>query len=134
MPAIPGAVDAAVKLHQAGYELACVSAMNFQFQSARLKNMQNLGFSIERIIATDNYHDQVNPKAAVLHALKPVAFVDDYLPYLFGISAGIHKALIMREPNGSPNIGPLLASAHSQHDDLAEFANWWIDRDEKQKK
>ncbi|MEB0033160.1 HAD family hydrolase [Undibacterium sp. RTI2.1] len=131
VPAVPGAVDAALKLHEVGYELVCVTALDSQFESARLKNLQNLGFPIERVVATNNDRDQVSPKAAVLYSLKPVAFVDDYLPYLFGITAGIHKALILREPNGSPNIGPLLAAAHSQHDDLTDFVSWWIGQNEK---
>lgn len=131
VPAIFGAVDAAKKLHHAGYELVCVSALDFQFRPARLKNLQDLGFPIERVFATDHSHGKVSPKAEALHALKPVAFVDDYLPYFSGISTAIHTALILREPNGSPNVGPQLANADSQHDHLAGFANWWIERDEK---
>ena len=131
IPAIPGAKEAALKLQHDGYELVCVSALDFQFEKARLKNLQNLGFPIERVIATDNSPGKVSPKAEALHALNPVAFVDDYLPYFFGLSANIHTALILREPNGSPNTGPELLKTHSQHCDLADFAHWWSGRVEK---
>lgn len=72
VPAIPGAVDAALKLHQAGYELVCVSALDSQFQSARLQNLRDLGFPIERVIATPNSPGQASPKAEALrHTQKP---------------------------------------------------------------
>jgi phosphoglycolate phosphatase-like HAD superfamily hydrolase len=134
VPAIPGALDASLKLHRAGYELVCVSALDSQFESARLQNLRKLGFPIERVIATANSIGPTSPKAKVLDALKPVAFIDDYLPYLFGISPSIHTALILREPNGSPNVGPQLINARSQHDDLANFANWWLKSDENSEK
>lgn len=128
VPAIAGAVEACLKLHHAGYELVCVSAIEEQFQAARLHNLQTLGFPVLRVIATTNSADQISPKAEALHALKPVAFVDDYLPYLRGVSSKIHSALILREPNGSPNVGSELTNAHSQHTDLADFAIWWLEK------
>lgn len=67
-----------------------------------------------------------SPKAAALRELRPVAFVD-YLPYLRGIPEDIHVALVLREPNGSPNQGDELARVDSQHANLADFARWWLD-------
>jgi hypothetical protein len=32
---------------------------------------------------------------------------DDFLSYLRGIPDNIHAALILREPNGSPNVGAI---------------------------
>lgn len=130
LPAIPGAVDACHALSAAGYELVCVSAIDAQYQAARLKNLRDCGFPIERVVATENNTRGISPKAAALHALQPVAFVDDFLPFLRGIPTHIHAALILRQPNGSPNTGDDLALAHSQHADLASFANWWL-RQEK---
>lgn len=127
IPPMAGALDACHALAAAGYELVCVSAIEVHFQAARLQNLRDGGFPIERVIATSTSTAAVSPKAAALHALKPVAFVDDFLPYLRGIPGDVHAALILREPNGSPNTGDDLAWAHSQHADLAGFAAWWLD-------
>lgn len=128
IPAIPGAVDACHALVAAGYELACVSAIEAQFQAARLQNLRDCGFPIARVLATDNTGVDASPKAEALRELKPVAFVDDFLPYLRGIQANIHAALVLREPNGSPNVGDDLVWAHSRHADLTEFTRWWLTR------
>ncbi|MBC3879701.1 HAD family hydrolase [Undibacterium sp. FT79W] len=126
IPAINGAVDACLRLHDAGYELVCVSAIEAQFQAARLQNLRDCGFPIQRVIATASTGTHTSPKAAALQELHPIAFVDDYLPYLRGIPSHIHSALVLREPNGSPNIGEDQAVVHSRHADLAEFATWWL--------
>lgn len=128
IPAIAGAVDACHALVAAGYELVCVSAIEAPFQAARLSNLRDAGFPIERVIATDHAGIDASPKAAALHELRPVAFVDDYLPYLRGIPAGIHAALVLREPYGSPNAGDDLVWAHSRHANLTDFTNWWLSR------
>lgn len=128
IPAITGAVDACCDLAAAGYELVCVSAIDAQFETARLQNLRSCGFPIERVLATENSANGVSPKVAALKLLKPVAFVDDFLPYLQGIPKDIHAALVLREPNGSPNAGDGIAWSHSQHADLAAFAAWWLSR------
>ncbi|OWW21148.1 HAD family hydrolase [Noviherbaspirillum denitrificans] len=128
IPAVAGAVEACHELNEAGYELVCVSAIEPQFESARLQNLRDCGFPIARVFATSNSTAAVSPKAEALRNIKPVAFVDDFLPYLRGIPAEIHAALVLREPNGSPNIGDDLVLAHSQHRDLRAFANWWLAR------
>lgn len=130
IPPISGAIDACQTLVDAGYELVCVTAIESHFQASRLKNLRDHGFPIERVIPTVHRDDLVSPKAAALRALNPVAFVDDYLPYLRGIPSSIHAALIMREPNGSPNSGNDLALAHSRHVDLENFAAWWLAHEE----
>jgi phosphoglycolate phosphatase-like HAD superfamily hydrolase len=128
IPAIPGAVEACCNLVMAGYELVCVSAIEAHFQEARLQNLRQCGFPIDRVIATPNTAGDGSPKAVALRELRPVAFVDDFLPYLRGIPDGIHAALVLREPNGSPNVGNDLACAHSRHADLADFTAWWLNR------
>jgi phosphoglycolate phosphatase-like HAD superfamily hydrolase len=128
IPAIPGAVDACHALVATGYELVCVSAIEPCFQEARLQNLRDHGFPIERVVATANVAAGISPKAVALQELQPAAFVDDYLPYLRGIPQSVHAALILREPNGSPNTGEDLAWAHSTHADLAGFAAWWLSR------
>lgn len=128
VPAITGAVEACRALHAAGYELVCVSALQARYADARLSNLRAHGFPIDRVLATGNTIGARSPKAEALDALRPVAFVDDYLPYLTGVSPAIHCALVMRQRNGSPNVGELLSMAHTQHDDLAAFAQWWLHR------
>jgi phosphoglycolate phosphatase-like HAD superfamily hydrolase len=129
MNAIEGAVQACKTLSEAGYELVCVSAVKDEFRDARLNNIQRLGFPIERVFATPRSGDSdASPKAAALAQLKPVAFVDDYAPYLRGIPQDLHAALLLRDPNGSPNHGEALQLADSTHTDLAAFAHWWLNR------
>ena len=129
--AMTGALDAVMNLHAAGYELICVSALPAEYQGARLKNLLDLGFPIEEVIATPETatsDPSRSVKASAIEQIRPVAFVDDYAPYLRGIPSGVHAALVMREPNGSPNAGENLELAHSTHDDLADFARWWLER------
>jgi len=128
IPAIEGALEASHALVDAGYKLVCVSALDSDFEGARMTNLRSLGFPIERVIATSANAGPMSPKAAVLGALMPVAFVDDYLPYLHGVPQRIHTALILRQTTGSPNVGPTLSDARSQHADLAGFAKWWLAR------
>lgn len=127
LPALPGAAEACHRLNDAGYELVCVTAIGQEFEKARLANLRNAGFPIERIIATPMSIYGDSPKVAALTELRPVAFVDDYLPYFAGIPSEIHAALILREPNGSPNVGPELQNVHSRHKDLSAFAGWWLE-------
>ena len=128
VPAIAGAVGACHRLHDAGFDLICVSALDLEFESARLRNLRDLGFPIERVIATGNAAGERSPKADTIAALQPIAFVDDYAAYMRGVPAHVHTALVLRAPNGSPNVGPDLALARSVHDDLAGFADHWLAR------
>ncbi|SRR5664280_242768 len=128
VPAIPGAVDACQRLHAAGFDLVCVSALESEFEAARLRNLRDHGFPIERVIATGNASGERSPKADAIAELDPEAFVDDYLPYLRGIPAHVHTALVLRAPNGSPNSGAEMALAKSVHDDLGGFVTHWLER------
>jgi phosphoglycolate phosphatase-like HAD superfamily hydrolase len=128
IPAIDGAIDACHRLQQAGFDLVCVSALGFEFEAARLRNLRALGFPIERVIATGNATGERSPKADAIEALQPIAFVDDYVPYLRGVPAHVHTALVLRGPNGSPNVGDDMALAKSLHPDLAHFADHWLRR------
>lgn len=129
VPAMAGAVQACHSLVAAGWELVCVSALKPEFAQARQDNLRQLGFPIERVIATSGAVPggaSISPKAQALAALAPAAFVDDYLPYFQGVSASIHQALVVREPQGSPNTGPGMKAIDSTHADLADFARWWL--------
>ena len=126
LPAIKGAVDACLRLHDAGYELVCVTALQSRFQAARLRNLKALGFPIRRVVATGHAEGDRSPKADAIAALRPVAFVDDYIPYLRGMPTEVHCALVLRAPNGSPNVGDELKLARSIHQDLAAFSKHWL--------
>ena len=128
VPAIEGAVDACNRLHDAGFDLVCVSALEAEHEAARLRNLRDHGFPIERVVATGNAAGERSPKADAIAALAPAAFVDDYLPYFRGVPQAVHTALILRAPNGSPNSGPELALACSIHQDLPGFAEYWVTR------
>ena len=80
------------------------------------------------MIATGNHEGERSPKADAIEALDPVAFVDDYILYMRGLPPHVHTALVLRAPNGSPNVGPDLAWAKSTHTDLAGFADHWLTR------
>ena len=128
MPAIEGAVVACQRLHDAGFDLVCVSALEAEHENARLRNLRSHGFPIERVVATGNAAGPFSPKAEAIAALDPLAFVDDYLPYLRGMPAHVHTALILRALNGSPNAGDEMAIVSSTHDDLGAFVDHWLSR------
>ena len=128
VPAIEGALGACHRLHDAGFDLVCVSALDAEHETARLRNLRDHGFPIERVFATGNAAGERSPKADAIAALAPDAFVDDYVPYFRGVPDVVHTALILRAPNGSPNSGPELALARSIHQDLPGFADYWLSR------
>ena len=82
--------------------------------------------AFDRVFATSSATDDRSPKAAALEKLRPLAFVDDYLPYFKGVPQDMHTALVLRQQRGSPNVGPELANVKSTHADLAAFADWWL--------
>lgn len=128
VPVLPGAVEACRALAKAGHELVCVSALPPEFADARLRNLRAHGFPIQQVLATGHEASERSPKADAINTLAPLAFVDDYLPYMSGVSATVHKALVMRGSTRSPNAGPALADVHSQHTDLRDFSDWWLSR------
>jgi hypothetical protein len=135
VPPVDGALQACHQLVDAGYELVCVSALPPHYGPARQENLRRLGFPIERVIATDHEdYATVSPKAAALQALQPLAFVDDYLPYMVGVPTQVHRALINRDPLGSPNQGEQLQHVSSTHAHLLEFSDWWLAREGATKK
>lgn len=130
IPAIPGALEACQRLADQGYNLVCVTALPEKFADARAQNLRDLGFPISRVVTTSNVIVGGSPKAQAIADLSPVAFVDDYAPYLVGVVPPVHLALILRDPVGSPNAGKLLDIPDSCHADLLDFANWWLSREE----
>ncbi len=130
IPAVPGALEACERLADQGYNLVCVTALPERFADARAQNLRDLGFPITRVITTGSEIAGGSPKAQAIADLGPVAFVDDYAPYLVGVDPPVHLALILRDPVGSPNVGELLDIPDSSHADLLDFAKWWLSREE----
>ncbi|MDP1654545.1 MAG: HAD family hydrolase [Hylemonella sp.] len=130
IPAVPGALKACQRLVDQGYTLVCVTALAERFSDARAQNLRALGFPISRVITTSDEIAGGSPKAKAIADLSPVAFVDDYAPYLVGVDPQVHLALILRDPVGSPNTGELLDIPDSSHTDLLGFADWWLSREE----
>jgi phosphoglycolate phosphatase-like HAD superfamily hydrolase len=128
IPALPGAVEACERLVNAGYDLYFVTAIKHEFAQARLTNLLTLNIQVTELIATPMSEGAGNPKAEIINTLNPAGFVDDYAPYLRNLKPSIHKALIQRHPNGSPNVGDDRELADSLHDDLMGFAWWWLNQ------
>ena len=125
IPAVDGAVEACEQLVRAGYDLICVTALDARHLDARRHNLRELGFPLSHVYATDSVPTSsgASPKAAVLNDLLPACFVDDYAPYLMGVDERIHRVLITRDPDGSPNTGNMLEWADACFPDLRAFVS-----------
>lgn len=126
IPPLPGADEACDILVQSGYELVCVTALAPEYHEARTENLKRLRLPISAVHSVRHSDGGVSPKAVTLLDLRPSAFVDDYLPYLRGVDPAIHRALITRERNGSPNQGHTAGLVSSEHCNLLDFARWWV--------
>lgn len=127
MSALPGAVDALLSLSAAGYDLVCVSAVSPERRLARMRNLRQLGFPIHEVHACHGVYDKISPKALTLNELMPAAFIDDFLPYFRGVDLRIHRALLDRSPNGSPNHSEERSQlVDSTHPDVSTFAQNWL--------
>ncbi|UJR08062.1 hypothetical protein I4U23_012339 [Adineta vaga] len=95
MPVKEGALEACQLLHQAGYELVCVTAMSARYSEHRLENFRSHGFPIDKIICTgyDSNNICKNPKKKMIEDLHPVVFVDD-LRRNFKDIQGVHTKFV----------------------------------------
>lgn len=125
MPLMPGVLEGCLALHDAGYELVCVTSMPTRFEAARLANFRLHGLPIARVVATGRYMGE-NPKLSHLQALGPVAFVDDLAYNFHGLGPEIHKALIDYGNFDSPNRGADVTMADTIHGSFVEFVYWWL--------
>lgn len=126
IPALDGALAAAIALSNAGHELVCVTSMPSKYQLARLRNLQALGFPIEQVFAVDRTCRGQNPKQSVIEKLNPAVFVDDLAHNFRNLPAQVHKALVHSGHHDSPNTPELRALADSEHASLAAFAQAWL--------
>ncbi|KVP65620.1 hypothetical protein WJ96_04435 [Burkholderia ubonensis] len=126
MPLMDGADEACRLLADAGYRLVIVSSMNPEFAAARKKNCEAFGLPIEAVHAVRRTGAaDHNPKLATLHALKPLALVDDLKANFEGLT-GIHRAFIHYGRFDCPSIGYAGAEADTTHDSLLDFARFWV--------
>lgn len=95
MPPHHGALEACQLLHDAGYELICVTAMPADFIEHRLENFRAHGFPIDKVISSGygNGHYSSNPKREIIEEMHPVVFVDD-LRRNFRDIQGVHTKMI----------------------------------------
>ena len=94
-------------------------------RAARVANLEAVGFRMDDVYTVGHEYPG-NPKLACIRELAPLAFVDDYLPYLEGVPAGTFRGLIDARPNNSPNRNPKLTAPDSRHRTLLDFAKWWV--------
>lgn len=122
MPAMPGALEACLRLSQAGHTLVCVTSMPEHRAEMRLANLKELGFPIERVIATGTPEDKtINPKKQAIEALQPDWFVDDELRKLKDLP-GVRTVLIDPEHPDTPNLNQEDSYLSLRVADLAAFA------------
>ncbi|CAF4060244.1 unnamed protein product [Rotaria sordida] len=113
MPMLDGSLEACHLLHQAGYELVCVTAMPPRFADHRLENFRSHGFPIDRVIGTgwDGENPSNNPKKQAIEELHPVVFVDDSRRNFKDIQ-GVHTRLVFID---------------RYHDEPKQFSNIYYD-------
>jgi hypothetical protein len=86
----------------------------------------DINFPLGRAISTEKNDNAMSSKCNALQELGGSAFVDDYLLYFCGTPNDIHRALILREPIGSRNLGIEIGVVDSIHHHRTEFLNQWM--------
>lgn len=124
MDILPGAIQACHTLIEKGFELVMVTAADHKTREFRQRNLHDKGVPINKVYTVSDEPCIGSPKAKVLSELKPLAFVDDFLPYFKGVDKSIYKVLIDRnkECPHSPNKGDDLVNINSFKNTLLDFA------------
>lgn len=123
MQALPQAIEAVDLLNDLGFEIVCVTAMPLHAENDRLFNLKNLGFKIDKVIATGGSINGKNPKKKYIEELNPQYFVDDLLHNFHDIEADTKFVLIEWKSFDNPNNGLDLNIAHYKHDNLYNFVS-----------
>ena len=124
MPILPGAIEACYLLIDAGFELVMVTAADHSTREYRQHNLTSMGVPISKVYTVSDKPTTISPKAKVLEELRPLVFIDDYLPYFKGIRPSIYKVLIDRNkecPN-NPNQGVGRKHIQMFSDSLLDYA------------
>lgn len=77
MPAMPDSLEFVQEISKY-FTVWCLTSMPTCFEEDRLKNLQKLGFPIEKVIATSRIGKE-NPKKKFIEELNPMYFMDDLL-------------------------------------------------------
>lgn len=103
MPALPGALEFVNEISKY-FKVWCLTSMPQEHEQDRLKNLQKLGFPIEKVIATSRIGNE-NPKKKFIENLNPVYFMDDLLQNFVDIDSKIKTKLIFLDwkSENSPN-------------------------------
>ncbi|CAF1379081.1 unnamed protein product [Adineta steineri] len=132
MPMYDGALEACVLLHEAGYELVCVSAMPAEYVEHRLENFRLHGFPIDKVIGTGYGHSDYNknPKKQIIEDLHPIVFVDD-LKRNFKDIQDVHTKFVFidREYQNTPNSNEIIYY-DVKYSSLLEFAQDFLKSEE----
>lgn len=103
MPALPDALEFVQEISQY-FTVWCLTSMPVEYEQERLRNLQNLGFPIEKVIATSRIGTE-NPKKKFVEKLKPAYFMDDLLQNFVDISSKLKTKLVFLDwkHEDSPN-------------------------------
>ena len=128
VPAIEGAVEACQRLHDAGFDLVCVSALDPSTKRHGCATCATTAFrsSGSSPPATRRASAARRPMRSTPCARWPSSTTT--CRTCAACRTHVHTALVLRAPNGSPNVGAELALAKSVHDDLPGFADFWLTR------
>jgi hypothetical protein len=130
MPAIKDAVESVNKLVDMGYEVVCVTSMPTQYEQDRLENLQQLGFNINKVIATSRVSDE-NPKKKYIEELCPLYFVDDLLKNFDDISCATKLVYVNRGYSEDPNAEHNYIKYDQEVSSLKEFVDFVIKNEDK---
>lgn len=129
MPALPDSLEF-VKEISKYFTVWCLTSMPTEYEQHRLRNLQNLGFPIEKVIATSRVGNE-NPKKRFIEKLKPVYFMDDLLQNFVDLNSKLKTKLVFLDwkHENSPNkkynhISPHMRINH--YDDFFALSDYYI--------
>lgn len=103
MPALPGSLEFVNEISKY-FTVWCLTSMPQEHEQDRLKNLQKLGFPIEKVIATSRIGNE-NPKKRFVEKLNAAYFMDDLLQNFVDINSKLKTKLIFLDwrHENSPN-------------------------------
>lgn len=127
MEALPGALEAVIKLKQSGYKIVVVTSMPPEKQAMRHENLIALGFPIDATISTGSKKNGINPKKKFIEELKPEYFVDDLVENFHNIEHMCNFVFIDNKASDSPNLKfQEKLNLYATHESLYDFVNTHI--------
>jgi hypothetical protein len=122
LPALPGAIDGARALQDAGHRVVVVTAIDDDFKSARLDNLRRLGFKPDEIYCVGAHSGHT--KGEAFHVEQPHAIVDDRLVYLKEATTMVkqHTPELVWVNDNIPQHGHIPDFVHHEVDGLHHWA------------